>query len=590
MVFEQWDVREIIEHTSDGFFSVDENWNFTYMNKVASTLLQRECKDLIGRSLWEEFPEAVHNSFFTHYHQAFREKKAVEFEEYYPAPLDAWYNVRAIPSHQGLMVFFRNITTKKKAALEREQHYKSLFHQNPDAVFSFDLHGKFLSVNPSTVELTGYSVEELLDMSYTPFMHPLTSQQTQRHFELAAQGIPQVYESLLIHKSGAIITCHVTNFPIIVDGEIVGVYGLAKNLTQLKNAEYGNLSNKSRLKSLLLFNPEAIYTLDIDRRIVDSNPAGVNLLGHSRKELLRMKIDDILRIDRTYDVSLLVEEALQGRAVDPWEIQVTCKDETLLIIECQIVPIIVNETVLGSYWIMKDMTKQKQTERLLLEAEKLNIAGQLAAAVAHEIRNPLTAIKGFIKLLQGYNPDERGYIFDILQEEMDRIESITRELMLLAKPQAAAFRSVDLVGTLQSVITLINVQAIMQNVQIHLDYNDLPKVRGVENQLKQVFINLLKNAIESMPHGGNIHLRLLTPSNPGDDMHILISDEGCGIPEERIARMGEPFYSTKEKGTGLGFMVSRKIVESHQGTMTVTSRVGVGTTIDIELPLEPNDP
>ncbi|WP_245959471.1 ATP-binding protein [Neobacillus piezotolerans] len=230
----------------------------------------------------------------------------------------------------------------------------------------------------------------------------------------------------------------------------------------------------------------------------------------------------------------------------------------------------------------KDITnRKKETDRLLQKSEKLALLGQMAAGIAHEIRNPLTSIKGFIQLFKA-ETDKKEY-YDVVLSELDRINSIVSEFLLLAKPTAAVFREGNLVQILHDVVTLINTQSAMNNVRITTAVGpNIPPIICEENQLKQVFINLLKNSIEAMPNGGNIYISV-QKSQP-EEVFIKIVDEGVGIPEERMKTIGEPFYTTKEKGTGLGLMTCFKIIEGHNGKLIFSSEVGVGTTIIIHLP------
>jgi two-component system sporulation sensor kinase A len=232
--------------------------------------------------------------------------------------------------------------------------------------------------------------------------------------------------------------------------------------------------------------------------------------------------------------------------------------------------------------IGNDITKRKeQTEQLLQKSEKLALLGQMAAGIAHEIRNPLTSIKGFIQLFK--SETHQAEYYDIVLSELDRINTIVGEFLVLAKPTAAVFAEKDVKELLKDVVTLINTQSILNNVQIFVDIESvLPKISCEENQLKQVFLNLLKNAIEAMPSGGNIDVKVKVKAE--GEISIQIIDHGIGIPKDRIPTLGEPFYTTKEKGTGLGLMTCYKIIESHSGQLMIDSEVNEGTTIEIILP------
>ncbi|WP_226680784.1 PAS domain S-box protein [Sutcliffiella horikoshii] len=228
--------------------------------------------------------------------------------------------------------------------------------------------------------------------------------------------------------------------------------------------------------------------------------------------------------------------------------------------------------------IIRDITERKQAEVLMLQSEKLTVAGQLAAGIAHEIRNPLTAIKGFFKLLEREMEEKKEY-FDIIESELSRIELILSELLLLAKPHQVYVHPVSVQSLLKDVTTLLETQAIMNNVWFDLKLKaNSPIINCDENQMKQVFINLIKNGIEAMPSGGTIYI---DTEDSGDEVLITLRDEGTGISEDVIKRLGEPFFTTKTTGTGLGLMITFNIIKNHHGTINVTSEVNRGTKIEV---------
>lgn len=237
--------------------------------------------------------------------------------------------------------------------------------------------------------------------------------------------------------------------------------------------------------------------------------------------------------------------------------------------------------------VIKDITEKIEIQEQLRKSDTLNVIGELAAGIAHEIRNPMTALKGFIQLLEGSIKSEHEMYYQVITSELQRIDSIINEFLILAKPQAKRFQEKDIKQIMKETVDLLNAQAVLHNVQFITSFeNNLPLIFCEPNQLKKVFINIIKNAIEVMPDGGNILIKINQTEN--NQIRISIWDEGMGIPEEKIKKLGEPFYTTKERGTGLGLMVSYRIIEEHQGTVQIESEIGKGTTFTIILPLLAN--
>ncbi|MFC5528785.1 ATP-binding protein [Cohnella yongneupensis] len=231
-----------------------------------------------------------------------------------------------------------------------------------------------------------------------------------------------------------------------------------------------------------------------------------------------------------------------------------------------------------------DVTDSKLSEQRLIRSEKLSVIGQLAAGVAHEIRNPLTALKGFTQLLHKSADRNRNY-YEMMLTELERINYIVGEFVLLSKPnQWQRLVPCDMSRMLGDIVPIMQSQAIITNVTIQVeDDGQLPNVMCDVNQIKQVLINLMKNAIEAMPGGGMLDVRA-REDNSG---HVVIEvqDQGVGIPEEVIARLGEPFYTTKQSGTGLGLTVCFKIIQAHGGMLTLSSKPNEGTLAVVTLPV-----
>lgn len=341
--------------------------------------------------------------------------------------------------------------------------------------------------------------------------------------------------------------------------------------------------------------PIGTVFVNSEGRIVRVNPAICLLVGYEEDELLNGTIHDWIHPDHASLVHTRLTELIKGEQYT-YQIELKLLHKTGHTVWVSSTLSCVKDDDgkhLGFVVHLIDLTEQKRAdhyaEEVMIQSEKLSMAGQLAAGIAHEIRNPMTSIKGFVQLMRSGSGSKEEY-FDIISSEIERIELILGELLLLAKPQGIKYERKDIRLLLDQVITLLNTQAILNNVEIITDFGpEAAYVECDENQMKQVFINFIKNAVESMPDGGKLSIHI--DSSDVDQLFIFFVDEGCGIPEAILSRLGEPFYTTKEKGTGLGFMISKKMVEDHRGQVVVFSKPNEGTTIKVTLPLVhmPND-
>ena len=228
---------------------------------------------------------------------------------------------------------------------------------------------------------------------------------------------------------------------------------------------------------------------------------------------------------------------------------------------------------------LRDITEMKSTEVYLRNSEKLSVVGQMAAGVAHEIRNPLTTIKGMLQLSKDRFQTDH---YNLLMSEVDRMNFIVSELLVLGKPNVTHFSEIELSSILDDTLKLAESQALMNGISITSDIKSCGAIYCDPNQIKQVFINILKNSMEAMPFGGTIHV--IAEIN-GSEQLIHFVDNGEGIPQDVLNKIGQPFCTTKKDGNGLGIMMVKKIIEAHKGKIKFSSQVKSGTTVDIRLPL-----
>ncbi|WP_186445524.1 PAS domain-containing sensor histidine kinase [Paenibacillus cremeus] len=480
------------------------------------------------------------------------------------------------------VLFYFWLKRLKKALTESEERYRILVEHLPEPIVVHS-EGKVVYINPAGASVFGAQhPEDMIGRSIIDFVHPDNLEWAREKLRLLIQtGKPSnTYEQSYLRIDGQMIDVEARAVPITYLGK-PAVQLLCKDITERKRAQRRLEESEQSYKSLVEHNPDAILSLDLNGQMLGINSAAERITGYSKEELQRQSFLRFIHgTDR--EKALYQFEQAAGGVSNNIEVTLTHKQGESVIVNLKMVPIIVDGKIEGVFGIAKDITEHKRTAELLLKSEKLSIVGQLAAGVAHEIRNPLTSLKGFVQLLQMKTGGFREY-FEIMLSELDRINCIVSEFMVIAKPQVVQFEIKDLRKILQDVIALLDTQAILNNVQIHSEIDeDIPLIHCEENQLKQVFINILKNAIEAMPEGGDVVVQMKADEGSID---IRFVDQGCGISEERLALLGEPFYTTKEKGTGLGLMVSHKIIEGHQGKLQVQSQIDVGTTVHLHLPI-----
>ncbi len=253
------------------------------------------------------------------------------------------------------------------------------------------------------------------------------------------------------------------------------------------------------------------------------------------------------------------------------------------------------ETLAKSHRELQEQTRlllEKETQ--LRRADRLSALGQLSAGLAHEIRNPLGAIKGAVEILQDDYPvgHPKAEFYAILLKEVDRLNAVLTNFLSFARPVTPHLAPLDVRTILTALEGLISGQARAHRVQIFTSFHAGPsRVMADETLLKQAFLNIMLNGVEAMPEGGDLAIstRLAPGSAPGDRpewVEVVFDDTGRGIEAEDLGRIFDPFFTTKVDGTGLGLAITHRIIENHLGSIRVMSQRGKGTTFVVSLPLE----
>lgn len=387
-------------------------------------------------------------------------------------------------------------------------------------------------------------------------------------------------EEVLTLPNGETRTFDTVKTPLFREnGERKGLVVIGRDITKRVKAEKKLAESQLRYKALFEHNPELVYMVDLNGLIVDLNDQFEHVTGYNKDEAIgKSMISFIAEKDheRLYEKFQRVINERQSHQCH--EITIPHRSGEIVIVNCASVPIIIDGELVGITGYANNITKMIETEEKLRTTEKLAVIGELAAGIAHEIRNPLTSLQGFVQLFQSESKTDNP-LHRIMLDELERINLIASELLVLSRPQEIAFTETNVQTALHDIVRLLNTEANLYGSEILLHADVALFVNGDKNQLKQLFINIIKNATEAGATSIQVSL-----TKQDDRICIKVQDNGCGMDQARMDKLGEPFFSRKEKGTGLGLTISHKIVVAHEGTIQYESELGQGTTVFISFP------
>ncbi|MDF2857134.1 MAG: sensor signal transduction histidine kinase, partial [Neobacillus sp.] len=431
--------------------------------------------------------------------------------------------------------------------------------------------------NPAFCNYLGYSHDELKGISVQDVSHPEDMELDSILFAETLSGERNEYqiEKRYIHKSGVIIT-GILNVSKVQDKTTGEEFFLGQILDISEKKQIENILRNREQKYRLLaeHSSDVIMSHDLDFTFKYISPSVQAILGYKPDEMVGKKPKEFIHPE---DRKELREQPPFNRTHNSRVVTYRFRknDGTYIWLESTIKALFNESTdqIKEIITVSRDIQLRMETYERFQKSEKLAVVGQTAAAVAHEIRNPLTAIKGFMQLFSTEKEINPAFVTIIL-DELDRVETIISEFLTMAKPHAEKSVSIRIDHIMEQVIQLLQTQALMKNKELNIRILDpMSPITGDPNSLKQVFMNVIQNSLDAITELGKIDISIFADPN---GINVKITDNGCGISKERISKLGEPFYSTKEKGTGLGLMTSYRIIANHNGKISVESTEGEG--------------
>jgi PAS domain S-box-containing protein len=465
-----------------------------------------------------------------------------------------------------------------KELKEGEEHFHNLFKNSNDAVFIYDFEDRIIDVNKRACEILGYPKEVLLKKPFLELYEKDELTKSKKAYKNETDTCSFVFESKFVKSDGTPIDVQISSG--IVDLKRGIMQAIVQNITERKELESKLVESEEKFRTFMETASDLMFITDKDGHLAYVNEAMANKLGYSREELFGMHISEIMtkRSIEDYKVKRQQLISMGGVAYEPvWE----TKTRKQVFGELAQTAIYDEEgNYRGSRGVFRDITERKKVE----ESQRLANLGKLAADVAHEVNNPVTVISGNaeLALLEESLSDEMRKALEIIVDQCEQARSIVKRLLMFSKPSKGEFKEANINDSVNAVIDLVESQFKHSKVRINKSLTEgLPPVTIDEKQMQEVFMNLMRNSAEAMPDGGSVTVNTLLEE---DFVRIDISDTGPGIPEENLKKILDPFFTTKEHGTGLGLSVCYGILRAHGGDLKYASKPGEGTTATVLLP------
>lgn len=452
----------------------------------------------------------------------------------------------------------------------------------PDATFVLNQDRKVIAWNRAIEEMTGVQKEEILGKGDYAYAVPFYGNPRQILVDLIfeeeqdGKGLYKYYE-----KRGD--TIFGESFPLPLLGKEVVLWSKASPLFDNNGNRAGaiesirDITDRMRAKKLLLKSEKRYRNLveNINDILFSLNTRGyITYISNVFEKKLLYRVDDVVGqplcdFAHPEDLPGLLSslESAQSGHLEQCEFRLLGKDGSVHHFRASSRPLLENNKVIGLTGVMVDITNSKQLEREMYRMEQLNLVGEMAAGIAHEIRNPMTTVKGFLQLFKSRNKyaQEREY-FELMVSELDRANSIITEFLSLAKNKAVKLKPQNLNEIVMAMHPLITANANVTDGYIDVDLDDIPEVLLDEREIRQLILNLVRNGLEAMDPGGKLTIKTYQNS---DEVALLIQDQGRGIEPGILAKLGTPFISDKDNGTGLGLAVCYSIAARHNARIDV---------------------
>jgi PAS domain S-box-containing protein len=583
----------IVDSFEDAIIGTDLGGTINIWNPAATNLFLYSAEEIIGQSILVLVPPELYGEQRQHLEQVLRGEQVRHYDTIRIAKggkrIDVSVMLSAIRSDRegviGTTVIARDLGARQRERAARAR-LAAIVESSEDAIVAKDLNGVITDWNAAAERIFGYSASEVVGRSILTIIPPdLQHEEPVILSKIRAGERIKHHVTQRMHKSGRRLDISLAISPIRdATGKIIGASKIARDVSEQRQYE----SVRRTLAAIVESSDDAIVSKNLDGIITSWNRGAERIFGYKAQEIVGHSVLRLIPPEYRDEEPLILSRIRAGQSIEHHETKRMRKSGEVFDISLSISPI-KDETgrVVGASKIARDITERKAAERLLLDQEKLAAIARMSATLAHEVNNPLECIMNLSYLLAedtSLSPRAREFA-TMLVREVQRAADITRQtLNYYREPKETA--EVDVAATIEHVLNAKRKKLEAKNISVRSEFGTRT-VLGIAGELRQVFENLIDNAIEALSQDGNITIR--THNGMGSFV-MTISDNGTGISRETMGKLFRPFFTTKSsKGLGIGLWVSKGILERHGGRLRVRSSTRPdrsGSVFRITLPAE----
>lgn len=605
-------LTDTLENLSEGFVTLNKDLVFTFINREGEKLLNRKKSDLLGTALTTAYPDEQGKTFEAKYLQSLETGEVAQFTDYYPAPVNKWFEVRAYPASDGLAVHFRDVTQKRAKEGQLQVLEKAVSHLNDIIIITTaesidEPEGPVVVfVNEAFSRHTGYSLEEILGKTPRMLQGPNTQRDrldAMRRSMMSWQ--PHRTELINYTKSGEEIWLDIEIVPVADDtGHFTHWVSVQRDITERKRAAEAQRLDHARFETIAKAVNDVVWEWDLGTDGLWWSEALKTSFGHDPDQMDNSILSwkDNIHPDDKLRVVSKIELAIKG-ADENWEdeYRFTKADGSHAIVVDRGY-VIRDDLGIGVRMIgtMMDITERRELDLRLSHSQKLEALGQLTGGIAHDFNNLLTVIIGNTEILTAQlakEPDKHA-LAELSFAAAERGAELTNRLLAFGRRQPLEPKLVDVGLLVQSLKSLL-VRTLPENIELNiisLCQSCFALLDIV--QLETALLNLVINARDAMPNGGQLTVRtdnVWLDKEPGDlegvpagnFVMVSVQDSGFGMDAETADRAFEPFFTTKEvgAGSGLGLSIVHGFVRQSSGVVKILAAPGVDTQVMMYFPI-----